>query len=138
MLRYIYIVLGLLSLAMGLLGIVTPGIPTTPFLLLTAFLFTKSSPRLHQWLLENKITGRYIKQVNTGFSLKALLISITFMWCMICFTTFIIFENWTYRYIMLGLGVVGTISQLIVLRKRKKECPVIEIEDNNNDKNKVS
>ncbi len=137
MLKYIYLILGLISLALGLLGIVTPGLPTTPFLLLTAFLFAKSSPKLHQWLLDNKITGQYINRVNTGFSLKARLYSIAFMWCMICFTTFIVFEDWKYRFIMLGLGVIGTIAQLIVLRKRKAKVVVAESEENERNPNQI-
>lgn len=129
MLKYLYLVLGLISLALGLLGIVTPGLPTTPFILLTAFLFAKSSPKLHQKLLDHKVTGRYIKKVNTGLSLKARLISISLMWCMVCFTTFVVFDNWHYRYIMLGLGIIGTIAQLIILKKRKAQVAVSDVEN---------
>ena len=126
MLRYIYIALGMTTLGIGILGIVTPGLPTTPFLLLTAFLFAKSSPRLHQRLLDHKITGPYIKRVRTGLSLRGRLISITIMWGMVCFSAFAVFTG-TMRYVMLGLGVIGTIAQLIVLRKRRpKEEPADE------------
>lgn len=124
MLKYVYLILGIITLSLGLIGIVTPGLPTTPLMLLTAFLFAKSSPRLHQKLLDHKLTGRYIKKVNSGLSLKARLIYISIMWCMVCFSAFVVFSG-TMRYVMLGLGVIGTIAQLIVLRKRKpKELPV--------------
>ncbi|MFT3994265.1 MAG: YbaN family protein [Dysgonomonas sp.] len=119
MLKYIYITLGVIALSLGLLGIVTPGLPTTPFILLTAFLFAKSSPSLHKRLVEHKITGPYIKRVNTGLSLRARLISIGFMWCMIGISAFIIFRNSYMMYVMLGLGVIGTVAQLIILRKKK-------------------
>lgn len=120
MLKYIYIIIGFISLGLGLLGIVTPGLPTTPFILLTAFLFAKSSPRLHQKLMKNKITGYYLNRMNTGFSLKARLISIFIMWCMVCFSAFIFFDaDSKGRYIVLGLGVIGTIAQLVFLRRRK-------------------
>lgn len=133
MIRYLYIFLGLITLALGLIGIVTPGIPTTPLLLLTAFLFAKSSPRLHQKLLDNKITGRYIKRLNSGFSLKGLLISIGFMWCMISFTAFVVFDYGTMRFVMIGLGIIGTVAQIIVLgKKKRKKAPVlVEVEDEN-------
>ncbi|MFV0331073.1 MAG: YbaN family protein [Dysgonomonas sp.] len=122
MIRYLYITLGLITLALGLIGIVTPGLPTTPFILLTAVLFAKGSPRLHQKLLDNKLTGKYIHRVNEGFSLKGIAISIGIMWCMICLTTFIVFKNnITMQYVMISLGVVGTIAQIIVLRKKKKK-----------------
>lgn len=106
----------------GLIGIVTPGLPTTPFLLLTAFLYAKSSPRLHKKLLEHKITGSYINRVNGGLSLKMRLFSICFMWVMISFTAFFVFkDNATMQLLMLGLGVIGTIAQLIVLGKKKSK-----------------
>lgn len=126
MIRYLYIFLGLITLTLGLLGIVTPGLPTTPLLLLTAFLFAKGSPRLHQKLLDNKITGRYIKRLNSGFSLKGLLISIGFMWCMVSFTAFVVFDYGTMRFVMIGLGIVGTVAQIIVLgKKKRKKVPVL-------------
>lgn len=128
MLKYIYITTGSISLSLGILGIVTPGIPTTPFLLLTAYLYAKSSPRLYQKLIDHKVTGKYIKRVNTGLSVKARIISIAIMWCMVCFTAFVIFGNETMRYVMLGLGGIGTIAQLIVLRKRKKAEEIKEEE----------
>lgn len=125
--RYLFVVLGLITLSLGLLGIVTPGLPTTPFILLTAFCFTKGSPRLHQKLLDNKLTGKYLKRVNGGLGIKGLLISIFIMWCMICFTAFAVFNHGTMRFVMLGLGVIGTISQIIVLRKRRKAAMVVPL-----------
>lgn len=126
--KYIYIILGTISMSLGVIGIVTPGLPTTPFLLLTAFLYSKSSPRLHQKLLEHKVTGAYLNRVNGGLSLKARIFSIVFMWVMISTTVFMVFkEKPTMQYVMVGLGLIGTIAQLIVLRKRKpKEEKIVE------------
>jgi uncharacterized membrane protein YbaN (DUF454 family) len=126
MIKYLYIALGMTTLALGLLGIVTPGLPTTPFILLTGVLFAKGSPRLYQKLLDNKLTGRYIRCVNEGFSLKGIAISIGIMWCMVCFTAFVVFKhNQTMQYVMLGLGTIGTVAQIIVLGKRKRKQPSI-------------
>lgn len=133
MLRFLFISLGIISLTIGLIGIVTPGIPTTPFILLTAYLFTKSSPKLLERLKTNKITGRYLNKVNGGLSFKQKLISIGLMWCMVCFSAFVVFDYGKWRFIMIGMGVIGTIAQLIVLRKRKavsvNECTTISIEE---------
>ena len=130
MIKYLYITLGLISLALGLIGIVTPGLPTTPFILLTGILFAKSSPRLHQRLLDNKLTGKYINRVNEGFSLKGIAISIGIMWCMICFTVFLAFKNnTTMQYLMVSLGIIGTVAQIIVLRKKKKKQQAMIVEN---------
>lgn len=58
--KSIYTVLGVLSVGLGTAGIVLPLLPTTPFLLLSAYLFAKSSPRCHDWLVTHKYLGPYI------------------------------------------------------------------------------
>lgn len=131
--RYVYISLGTLSLGLGILGIVTPGLPTTPFILLTGFLYAKGSPRLHEKLKTNKLTGRYLNRMKEGVSTKMKIFSILFMWCMISFTVFVVFaNNITMQHVMVGLGVLGTISQLLVLRKKRKKVEILipsEVED---------
>ncbi len=61
--RSLYIVMGLLCVALGAAGVVVPGLPTTPFLLLASWLFYRSSPRLQQWLLASWL-GRYIRSYH--------------------------------------------------------------------------
>lgn len=135
MLKYIYITLGMITLGLGLLGIVTPGLPTTPLIMLTAFFFAKSSPRLHQKLTEHRITGPYLKRIHNGLSVRARVISISIMWIMVCFSAFIIFSG-IMRSVMIGLGIIGTIAQLIVFRKKKaKENTIQKVQDNGNNKN---
>ena len=80
--KTLYIALGTLSLALGILGIFLPLLPTTPFLLLTAALYFKSSPRLYNWLLNHKHLGPYIRNFreNKAIPLRAKIISISLMW----------------------------------------------------------
>ena len=59
--RILWLITGLFALALGLLGIVLPLLPTVPFLLLAAFCFSRSSTRLHDWLLDHPIYGSHIK-----------------------------------------------------------------------------
>src|SRR5690606_16765109 len=58
--RWLWLVLGFLSVGCGLVGAVLPMVPTTPFLLLAAFAFARSSPRLHRWLLSHRYFGPLI------------------------------------------------------------------------------
>ena len=59
--KYLLIGLGLLFVGLGFLGIIIPGIPTTPFLLLSAWFFSKSSTFLESWLINHKIFGPLIR-----------------------------------------------------------------------------
>lgn len=59
--RAIWIGLGLAAVGLGLAGLVLPLLPTTPFMLLAAACFAKSSPRLHDWLVTHRIFGPAIR-----------------------------------------------------------------------------
>ena len=59
--KVFYIILGSVLVGIGGIGIVVPGLPTTPFLLLAAGCYVKGSPRLHAWLLNHKLFGPLIK-----------------------------------------------------------------------------
>ena len=58
--RLIWLLAGALALALGVIGIALPLLPTTPFLLVAAFAFAKSSQRLHRWLLDHNVFGALI------------------------------------------------------------------------------
>ena len=57
MFRSLWIMLGCTSLALGIIGVVLPLLPTTPFVLLAAACFARGSERFHQWLLANRTFG---------------------------------------------------------------------------------
>lgn len=60
LIRPLWVLLGLAATGTGIAGIVLPLLPTTPFLLLAAFAFARSSPTLHDWLLQHPTLGRMI------------------------------------------------------------------------------
>jgi uncharacterized membrane protein YbaN (DUF454 family) len=61
MVRWAYVALGTLMVAIGVVGIVVPGLPTTVFLLMAAALYARSSERMYRWLLQKRFFGRYIR-----------------------------------------------------------------------------
>jgi uncharacterized membrane protein YbaN (DUF454 family) len=61
MLKPIYLAIGLLSVALGVAGIFLPLLPTVPFLILAAFCFARSNPRLESWLLDHPLHGPHIR-----------------------------------------------------------------------------
>lgn len=76
--KKIFLLIGVLSIILGSLGIFLPILPTTPFLLLAAYCFSKSSERFYRALLENKIFGKYIRdyQEKRGITLKNKIVAI--------------------------------------------------------------
>jgi uncharacterized membrane protein YbaN (DUF454 family) len=62
----LFLVAGLLSLGVGIVGIVVPLVPTTPLVLLAAYCFARSSERLHRWLMNHRSLGRYIQDFESG------------------------------------------------------------------------
>ncbi len=80
--KIVFIILGAIFLGLGVVGIFLPVLPTTPFLLLTAYLWAKSSDRLYHWLLINKYFGEYIKRYREGLGipLKTKILSVSTLW----------------------------------------------------------
>jgi uncharacterized protein len=78
----LWLVAGLICLSFGVLGIVLPVLPTTPFLLATAACFCKSSDRMYFWLLNNRLFGSYIRNYKEGkgLGLKTKITTLSFLW----------------------------------------------------------
>lgn len=110
-------VLGWISFALGIIGAFLPIIPTTPFLILAAFLFSKSSPRFHQWLLNLPLAGAGIKdwQDNRVIRPRAKILCIT----MIAVSLGIIFWNQRIPYVVkiLVTVILVSVGSFVVTRK---------------------
>lgn len=68
MIKLLLITVGCLSLALGVLGLLLPLLPTVPFVLLAAFCFAKSSERFHRKLMSNRVFGPMIHDWQTSRS----------------------------------------------------------------------
>jgi len=80
--RLIYVFIGSIFVGLAIIGIFIPGLPTTPFLILAAYFYIRSSNKLYNWLINNKILGIYIKGYlsGKGMPLRAKIISLILMW----------------------------------------------------------
>lgn len=105
--KYIYLLIGSVSLALGVLGIFLPVLPTTPFLLLAAALFFRSSPRAYAWLLNHKYLGAYIRNFREDKSipLHAKIIILLLLWLTAVNCSVFIFTHWGLRILMLAVAV---------------------------------
>ncbi|MEG1612128.1 MAG: YbaN family protein [Alistipes sp.] len=107
--KTLFILLGTLSLGLGIIGIFVPLLPTTPFLLLTAALYVRSSPRLYAWLIANRYLGEYIRNYreNHAIPLRAKMVSLVFMWVTMVWCIFVLLTAWWWAQVALGVVLVG-------------------------------
>lgn len=114
-LRLVVMTSGWLSLIFGIIGIFLPLLPTTPFVLLSAYCFSKSSPRLHHWLITQprlrpmiqnweqqgsisysaKVTSTVLMIGMFGISFLAINLSLLLKIMLICIGTGVLYFIWT-------------------------------------------
>jgi uncharacterized membrane protein YbaN (DUF454 family) len=113
-LRILLVAAGTISLGLGILGIVVPILPTTPFLLLTAFCYARSSSRFYNWLLNNKYLGTYIRNylLKKGVSVKVKWYSTIFLWGTIILSLVLISADIVVQIVLIVIAVSVTIHIL--------------------------
>ena len=116
MIRYLMISLGTIFLALGAIGVVVPGLPTTPFLLLAAAFYVRSSERLYSWLLNHKVFGKIVRDFREtrSISIRTKLISTGTMWAMIVISICLFIDNLAVEITISALGAVGTVVLLLI------------------------
>jgi len=63
--KFFWTCLGFLSLGMAYIGVITPGIPYSPFVVFAAYCFSKGSERMHRWIYNHKLFGPFLTNWNT-------------------------------------------------------------------------
>lgn len=107
--RLLFVGLGAISLSLGVIGIVVPGLPTTPFVLLAAWLFIRGDETLHRWLSEHRIFGKYLQAYAKGVSKQVKWRISFFMWGMIALSCSLFLEDWLFRLVVILAGCIGTL-----------------------------
>ncbi|MBE6298203.1 MAG: DUF454 domain-containing protein [Bacteroidales bacterium] len=105
--RILLAFLGCISLSLGIAGIFLPVLPTTPFLLLSAALFMRSSQRLYCWLMEHRQLGPYIKnfQEHKAIPLRVKVVSVSLVWLTLGYCSLFVAGEWWQRLLFLSIAV---------------------------------
>lgn len=101
---------GWVSVVLAIFGIFLPLLPTTPFLLLAAICFAKSSPRFYQWLMTNRWFGEYLNnyRAGRGMQLRHKITALTLMWVSISYSAIMVAEAHWLRGLLVLIAVLVT------------------------------
>jgi uncharacterized membrane protein YbaN (DUF454 family) len=118
--RWLLITAGTISLSLGIIGIIVPVLPTTPFLLLTAACYAGSSQRFYDWLLNNKYLGTYIKNYREkkGIPIKVKIFAIVLLWCTISLSIILTSLDLIVTSILL-IVAIGVTTHILCLKTIK-------------------
>lgn len=101
---------GLLSVAIGGIGVVVPGLPTTVFFIVAAACFSRSSPRFEQWVLNLPRIGRTVRDYRAGLGMprRSKVVAVSMI---VIFSTLSAFLTgiWPVGTVILALGLVGVL-----------------------------
>ncbi len=117
-----FTIAGTICLALATIGIMLPILPTTPFLLLAAACYLKGSTRMHNWLLNNKLFGAYIRNYKEGkgMTLRAKAFTLTLLWVTIVFSAFFVVSMFVIQLVLLGVCFAVTLHLVRLPTYREK------------------
>jgi uncharacterized membrane protein YbaN (DUF454 family) len=104
-------VAGLLAVAIGGIGIVVPGLPTTVFFIVAAWCFSHASERLERWVLDLPRIGPMVRDYRAGLGMprRAKVIAIGMIVVAVTLSVTLGIDRWAIRTIVLALGAVGIV-----------------------------
>jgi len=120
--RRLWFIAGTFFVGLGIIGIFLPIVPTTPFLLLAAAFYARSSQRFYNWLLNNRWFGNYIRgyREGKGIPLKVKVLTISLLWITIgCSVTFAV-HIFIVRIILILIAIGVTVHILSISRQRRQ------------------
>jgi uncharacterized protein len=115
--RRLFVVAGSISLAIGIIGIVVPVLPTTPFLLLAAICYMRGSRQLYNALLGNRFVGNYIRNYleRRGMSLKMKIWTLSLLWSAILLTAVLGTDSLIIRVILAAV-LIGVTTHILMIK----------------------
>lgn len=125
--KAILIFVGTVCVGLGVLGMFLPLLPTTVFLLMAAYCYSRSSERFHTWLLNNRFCGKYIRNYKSGqgISIRQKVTTITILWASIGFSIWMIGGSFWVSLLLAAIAIGVTVHLLMIksLRPEHAEAP---------------
>lgn len=123
--RLVWFVVGLACVAVGTLGIILPGLPTTVFFIGAAASFSRSSPRLEAWVLSLPHIGPAVRDYRAGLGMpvKAKRVAITMLVVAVTISAFVL-DGWVLPVIVIGAGAIGV--GVILRLPTRRDDPIVE------------
>ena len=120
--RYVLVSAGFICVVLGVAGIFVPLLPTTPFLLLAAACFLRSSDRFYCWLTSNRWVGGHVRNYmdHRATTLPTKIVSITMLWCALALAGALFAQSWVVLSLLLLIGV-GVTVHLVTLKTIRQE-----------------
>ena len=121
--RIFLIIVGSVSLVLGVLGIFLPMLPTTPFLLLSAAAWVKASPSLYEWLINHRVFGEYIRNFREyrAIPLRVKIISVALVWLTIGYCIFVVGDEWWWAQVLMALLATAISWHILSFKTLKKK-----------------
>ncbi|MDR2968748.1 MAG: YbaN family protein [Tannerellaceae bacterium] len=120
--KTLYIILGSISLVLGTLGIFLPLLPTTPFYLLTAWLYMRSSSKLYGRVMNNNCFGTVVRnfQEDKSIPLRTKIVIVAMLWITILLSAFLAVSVWWIRLLLFVVAIGITIHVLSYRTTKRK------------------
>lgn len=113
-------ILGTVFLFIGVLGIVLPLLPATPFFLLASACYVRGSEKLHHWLMNHRYLGPYITNIKDkrGMPRRAKVVTITVLWASLAYSMYRLDSSLLdLTLVIVGIGVTTLILKLKTLQE---------------------
>ena len=112
--KWMLTILGLVSLGLAILGIFLPLLPTTPLLLLSAWLFLRGNRNLYDWLLNHPKFGNYIRNFteHKAIPLHVKIVSVSLVWLTLLNCAIFVTDNWILRVLFILIAIAVTVHIL--------------------------
>jgi len=120
--KVLLLFLGTLSLVLGVIGMFLPVLPTTPFILLSAWCYYRSSPRFHDWLVNHPRLGPIVEEYanDEGMNRDSKIKALAMTWIAVIFTMVVFLDSIQMRLLVMGLAIIGTIVILRIKTRPNK------------------